>query len=101
VGASRFRLRGQDRRQGPRGPDRRNARPGHRIRELARDGANTEIVVTVSIGVATATAQYASAKEVIAAADKALYRAKASGRNRLEMAGDAPKRRRLKAAGIA
>jgi GGDEF domain-containing protein len=98
VEAGRFRLRGQDRRQEPRGPDRRNVRAGHRIRELARSSVGSEIAVTVSIGVATAGAQYASAKEVIAAADKALYRAKAGGRNRVELAGAPRKRGRGKAA---
>jgi GGDEF domain-containing protein len=101
VEASRFRLRGTDRRQEPRGPDRRNMRAGHKIRELARTSAETEVAVTVSIGVATAGTQGSQAKEVIAAADKALYRAKAGGRNRVEIAGSARRRGRRKAAGIA
>jgi diguanylate cyclase (GGDEF)-like protein len=101
VEASRFQLRGKDRRQEPRGPDRRNMRAGHKIRELTRAGAETEVAVTVSIGVATAGTQGSQAKEVIAAADKALYRAKAGGRNRVEIAGSARRRGRGKAAGIA
>jgi diguanylate cyclase (GGDEF)-like protein len=101
VEDERFRLRGKDRRQEPRGPDRRNARTGHKIRELARASAENEVAVTVSIGVAAAGAQGSSPKDIIAAADKALYRAKAGGRNRVEIAGSARRRGRGKAAGIA
>jgi GGDEF domain-containing protein len=117
IEASRLRLRGPDRRQEARGPDRRNQRArgrgqtGHAIRQLARvvptasslpssSSFRDELSVTASMGVATSSGEKPSAEEVIASADKALYRAKAGGRNRIETAS--PKRRvRTKAAGIA
>jgi GGDEF domain-containing protein len=107
IEASTLRLRGSDRRQEARGPDRRNQRgrgrahTGHAIRQLSRITPSAELSVTVSIGVATSRRENPSAKEVIQAADKALYRAKAAGRNRIETAS-APRRRvHAKSAGIA
>jgi len=105
IEASSFRLRGRDRRQEARGPDRRNVRArtqtGHAIRQLVRVAAPTEISVTASMGVATSSQENVSAEEVVKAADKALYRAKAAGRNRIET-GSTPRRRaRSKAASIA
>ncbi|MFZ0772172.1 MAG: GGDEF domain-containing protein [Candidatus Sulfotelmatobacter sp.] len=113
IEASSFRLRGQDRRQEERGADRRssdrrnsdsrNLRPrsrGDAIRQLARAKASAELSVTASIGVATCGLENSSAEEVVQAADKALYRAKAAGRNRVETAS-ARRRSRSKAAGIA
>ena len=109
IEASTFRLRGKDkdRRQEARGPDRRNQRPrartqaSHAIRQLSRATAPTELSVTASIGVATSTQQSSTTEEVVKAADKALYRAKAAGRNRIETASSARRRTRSKAAGIA
>jgi len=110
IEGSTLRLRGPDRRQEARGPDRRNQRPrgraqtGHAIRQLSRVATmarSSELSVTASIGVATSKGEHPSAEEVVQAADKALYRAKAAGRNRIETAS-APRRRvRGKAAGIA
>jgi GGDEF domain-containing protein len=105
IEASKLHLRGPDRRQEARGPDRRNQRgrgrgqTGHAIRQLSRATPSNDLSVTASIGVATSRRENSSAEEVIQAADKALYRAKASGRNRTETAS----RRgpRPKAAGIA
>lgn len=116
IEASSFRLRGQERRQEARGPDRRNPNrrnlerrhlragarsQGNAIRQLSRVKAATELSVTASIGVATCNHEDSSAEEVIQAADKALYRAKAAGRNRVETASAPRRRSRSKAAGIA
>jgi GGDEF domain-containing protein len=110
IEASTLRLRGPDRRQEARGPDRRNQRArgrtqGQAIRQLARvaptPSTSDRLSVTASIGVASSKGENPSAAEVVRAADKALYRAKAAGRNRVESAS-APRRRvRSKTAGIA
>jgi GGDEF domain-containing protein len=106
IESSSFYRRGADRRQIPRGPDRRNQRSrgrgqtGHAIRELVQTKAPEALSVTVSIGVATSTKQNPDPERVMQAADKALYRAKASGRNRVETASY-PRRARAKMAGIA
>jgi GGDEF domain-containing protein len=107
IEASTLRLRGPERRQEARGPDRRNqrargrAQTGHAIRQLARTTPSDELSVTASIGVASSRGGNPSAEEVIQAADRALYRAKAAGRNRIETASAARRRIRSKAAGIA
>jgi diguanylate cyclase (GGDEF)-like protein len=105
VQASEFRMRGVERRQIPRGPDRRSERArgripkGHAIRRLAAEKPDTAVSVTVSIGVATAVEKL-SPDAVLQRADKALYRAKANGRNRVETTA-AARQQRVKAAGIA
>jgi GGDEF domain-containing protein len=107
IEASKLRLRGPDRRQDARGPDRRNQRPrgrgqtSHAIRQLSRVTAPAELSVTASLGVATSRGEHPSAEEVLQAADKALYRAKAAGRNRIEIASAPRRRTRTRAAGIA
>lgn len=107
IESSEFRMRGGDRRQNPRGPDRRNerargrARKGHAIRELAQEKLPAPLSVTVSIGVATSAKQESDPDHVLQAADKALYRAKANGRNRVETAMSPRRRTRVKAAEIA
>jgi diguanylate cyclase (GGDEF)-like protein len=107
IEASEFRMRSGDRRQVPRGPDRRNertprgrTRKGDAIRQLAQEKTPAALSVTVSIGIATSTKENPYPDRVQQAADKALYRAKANGRNRVETAS-APRRSRVKAAGIA
>lgn len=106
VEAAEFRLRGSDRRQAPRGPDRRNektrgrARTGH-VRQLAQEKPAAALSVTVSIGVADCTRDKSLPDLVLQAADKALYRAKANGRNRVEAASSGRRRSGMKAAGIA
>lgn len=107
VEKSEFRMRGNDRRQVPRGPERRNqrnrarARKGDAIRRLAEGKPSSVLSVTISIGVATAAAERSSPDTVLESADKALYRAKANGRNRVETAGSPQRRVRTRAAGIA
>ena len=107
IERSEFRLRAGDRRQASRGPDRRNertrgrARKGHAIRELAQEKSQAPLSVTVSIGVATSEEQEFVPDLVLQAADKALYRAKANGRNRVEIASSPRRKTRVKAAGIA
>jgi len=105
IESSEFRMRGQDRRHLPRGPDRRigsapqRARKGQAIRRLAAERSGS-LSVTVSMGVATGRAGIAPEK-VLQAADQALYRAKDNGRNRIETASTATRPSRGKAAGIA
>jgi diguanylate cyclase (GGDEF)-like protein len=48
--------------------------------------ATSELSLTVSIGVAVSEGELQDLAELVAAADKALYRAKANGRNRVELA---------------
>jgi PleD family two-component response regulator len=106
IESSEFHLRAGDRRQNPRGPERRSgrararSRKGDAIRQLSQDKISPALSVTVSMGVATAARANSDPELVLKAADKALYRAKENGRNRVETA--APVRRgRIKAAGIA
>jgi diguanylate cyclase (GGDEF)-like protein len=107
IETDEFRLRGDDRRRLVRGPDRRNGsvrrrvRTGHAIRQLAQGKSPAPLSVTVSIGVAASTAEKPHPDLVLQAADMALYRAKANGRNRVETVSDTRRRSRLKAAGMA
>ena len=105
IASSEFRMRAGDRRQMPRGPDRRNQKArrrtskGKAIREIV-DSTPRTLSVTVSIGAASSSKTNSVPEDVIQAADKALYRAKANGRNRVESAYGSG-RPRTKAAGIA
>jgi len=107
IESAEFRLRSDDRRQTPRGPERRNeamprrARKGDAIRQLTQAQPDRALSVTVSIGVAGSKEPEAHPDIVLEAADKALYRAKDSGRNRVEIATGRRKKTRTKAAGIA
>jgi diguanylate cyclase (GGDEF)-like protein len=102
-----FRMRVGERRQVARGPDRRTGRLQRRprkadaIRRLARAQTAETVSVTVSIGVAASSAQTPAPDLVLQSADKALYRAKANGRNRLEIAASPRRRDRAKATGVA
>ena len=88
IAETSFVVRGLDRSQRAR-TERRRA---HRPRKLRREPVDTS--VTVSIGVAEPAGAETPVEEVIQAADKALYRAKERGRNRVEMHAQ----RRLRAA---
>jgi diguanylate cyclase (GGDEF)-like protein len=89
IAACSFRVRdAQERRQSPpRAPDRRaSARKSTVAPKVRSRPLNRDLSVTVSIGVAEPTAKLRDAQDVIDAADKALYRAKRAGRNRVELA---------------
>jgi diguanylate cyclase (GGDEF)-like protein len=81
-----FRVRGGHERRGtPHGTDRR--RPAMRKKTSPKRPSlvdfNREIGVTISLGVAEPAARFRGTENVIRAADKALYRAKEAGRNRI------------------
>jgi diguanylate cyclase (GGDEF)-like protein len=103
VQESKFRLRTGDRRQAPRGSERRTIRTGRgdKSRDTAarRDSGRMELSVTISIGLGWSTGRETDPDSVLHAADKALYRAKANGRNRVETM--VTRRLRIKSAGIA
>jgi diguanylate cyclase (GGDEF)-like protein len=92
IEESRFRVRSTpERRSAPRGAGRRiedkkattrRARP----RNFPPDSSLSGLSVTVSIGVAEPSSKTGDVEQVIQAADKALYRAKKTGRNRVETA---------------
>jgi len=93
IEESKFLVRSvPERRSAPRGSDRRSQKAGKGRRKAAdpRQGelqfTQHEMSVTVSIGVAEKTARTRAVEQVIQAADKALYRAKHAGRNRVETA---------------
>jgi GGDEF domain-containing protein len=73
IASYRFQMRGLDR------PGR--DREGKKLRSTGSD--DTHINVTVSIGVAESDSERKSPREVLVAADEALYRAKQKGRNRV------------------
>jgi diguanylate cyclase (GGDEF)-like protein len=90
IEKSTFRLRGSDRRVSSRGKDRRKAgsqkKKGSRNRsQLLTDPDSRDLSVTVSIGVAGPDPKHPHVDGVIKLADQALYRAKETGRNRVEV----------------
>jgi len=62
-------------------------KPG-RPRSLPAEASLGGLSVTVSIGVAEPGPKMGEVEQVIQAADKALYRAKKAGRNRVETSGE-------------
>jgi diguanylate cyclase (GGDEF)-like protein len=64
---------------------RRPPTPRKKARSIVAESGNQPISVTVSIGAAEPNARFRSIEHVIQAADQALYRAKQSGRNRVEL----------------
>src|SRR5580692_4911369 len=100
IEESRFQVRSTpERRSAPRGAGRRmedkqstaRRRPG-RPRNLPAEASLSGLSVTVSIGVAEPGPKMREVEQVILAADKALYRAKKAGRNRVETSGEARSR---------
>lgn len=81
-----FHLRGADRRAQPRGPDRRSG--AKKTSRRTYSSSKGELRVTVSIGVAEPLTSESQVEDVIRWADEALYRAKKSGRNRIEVGGE-------------
>jgi GGDEF domain-containing protein len=103
IATSVFRLRGSDRRTAPRGPDRRKS--GTRKKKSAARmqpsrSTTLQLSVTVSIGVAEPDPKHHSVERVIQLADKALYRAKEGGRNRVEV-GTASRAKKKAASSLA
>jgi len=102
IEESRFLVRAiSERRSVPRGSDRRSHSKRRRKAADPQQGelqfAQHEVSVTVSIGVAEKTARTQAVEQVVQAADKALYRAKHAGRNRVETgAGTRSRASRLK-----
>jgi len=90
IAASKFRVRGiEDRRRSPvRVADRRVPARGKatRARRVPAEPSEPMLSVTISIGAAEANAKLRDVERVISAADKALYKAKNAGRNRVEIA---------------
>ena len=82
IARSTFNVRGPDRSH----RRRKDRRAGARSRRGAPSGPR-RTSVTVSIGLAAAGEQHKQVEDVIRVAVKALYRAKAAGRNRVEVAG--------------
>ena len=107
IEESRFLVRAvAERRSQPRGSDRRSYPAGKR-RSRTPDPRQGELPfgqhersVTVSIGVAEKTARTRAVEQVVQAADRALYRAKHAGRNRIETAS-ATRRRMIRPRSIA
>jgi len=91
IEGSSFRFRAQqDRRKIPREADRRAGGPRKKKAATSRSGV---LSVTVSTGVAESQPRL-NVDEVIQQADKALYRAKQGGRNRVEITTAEPEGRR-------
>jgi diguanylate cyclase (GGDEF)-like protein len=97
IESSSFRVRtGEERRKTPRAAERRSA--SQRKRKTVPWQPSGLLSVTVSMGVAESHPKL-TADEVIQHADKALYRAKQNGRNRIDMVMVARRKKREPKAG--
>ena len=102
IEETRFRVRGlPERRSIERGPDRRHAAKQKSARNrkvpVAKPPVQTDdLSVTVSIGVAEPRSVREPIEDVLQSADKALYRAKRGGRNRVETSAARKRAPRLK-----
>jgi diguanylate cyclase (GGDEF)-like protein len=97
IEESRFRVRTTtERRSAPRGAGRRSEDKKAGMRRTRARNIPVEspdgLSVTVSIGVAESGSVNRDAEQIIQAADKALYRAKKMGRNRVEAASESRSR---------
>jgi diguanylate cyclase (GGDEF)-like protein len=100
IEESRFRVRSTpERRSAPRGAGRRTddkknitRRKSTHLRNVPGESSASDLSVTVSIGVAEPSPKAREAEQVIQSADKALYRAKKAGRNRIETASESRSR---------
>jgi GGDEF domain-containing protein len=98
IESSSFKIRaGQERRKAQRDSDRRSAgsRKTKKVPAPSIDAQAGAVSMTVSIGIAESQPKL-RAEEVIEQADRALYRAKQSGRNRIETAAASGKIRRAR-----
>jgi diguanylate cyclase (GGDEF)-like protein len=89
-------FRNHDRRNAERrARSRRPPSPRKKPRPIVPEAGDQQISVTVSIGAAEPSGRHRSVEQVLQAADQALYRAKQSGRNRVELSSP-PRPTRLK-----
>jgi PleD family two-component response regulator len=72
IAATRFAVRKQPR---PRGK--------HAQEKRGRGASGKQLSVTISVGIAAPTARHGTTSAVLKLADKAMYRAKSEGRNRV------------------
>ena len=59
---------------------------GERLRDAIASSAWTERAITISVGAATAVSHLVAADALVELADRALYRSKQAGRNRVTLA---------------
>src|SRR5438270_1345256 len=84
IESSTFRVRsGEERRKVQRSSERRADKKKREVPHLTATSSSVSLSVTVSIGIGESQPKLSS-DEIISQADKALYRAKRGGRNRIE-----------------